>query len=147
VPFRKGNGLTLSRSASQTRTQPLPNLLVTKHPFMPILFLGSGMNLTHGFVILCSYRVGNEPQSELGSWNSQGAEPARTKSFNSFYTFQILFYVHAFFSPPSCIICMFLPSVDSFALSKANRRKEEIVAAFSIDFFPLHSESHKLTFN
>lgn len=42
---------------------------------------------------------------------------------------------------------MFLPSVDSFALSKANRRKEEIVAAFSIDFFPLHSESHKLTFN
>lgn len=109
VPFRKGNGLTSSRSASQTRAQPLPNLLVTKHPFMPILFLGSGMNLTHGFVILCSYRVGNEPQSELGSWNSQGAEPARTKSFNSFYTFQILFYVHAFFSPhPALYACFCL---------------------------------------
>lgn len=75
---------------------------------MPILFLDPGMNLSHGFVILCSYRVGNEPQSELGSWNSQGA--AHTKSFNSFYTFQILFHVPAlfFFPHPALYACFYL---------------------------------------
>lgn len=53
--WEKGSGLASSCSVPQTRAQTLPNLLVTKHPFMPILFLGSRMNLTHGFVILCSY--------------------------------------------------------------------------------------------
>lgn len=131
----------------QTRTEPELFFVTptgSKHPLTSLL-LGSEMNLTCGFEILWSYQVGNELQSELRRWNSHGADPAHTESFHCFYTFQILFYVPDFCSP-SCILCMFLPSVDSFALSKGNGRKEKIVAAFSIDF-PLHSESHKLTFN
>lgn len=122
----------------QTRTEPEMFFVTptgSKHPLTSLLLLGSEVNLTCGFEILWSYQVGNELRSELRRWNSHGADPAHTKSFHSFYTFQILFYIPDFFSL-SCILCMFLPSVDSFALSKGNGRKEKIVAAFSIDFSP-----------
>lgn len=74
-------------------------------------------------------RAQKEPEQD------QAGDPACIKSFHSFCTSKILLHVPAFFFP-SCILCMFLPSPESFALSKGNRRKEKTAAAFSIDFPP-----------